>query len=478
MSLRRKMALNLLKLSDVAIMVTCFLLTSALLVRESGNLTLSQFLSMRIKVGNFIIFCALVLGWHIVLSSFGLYDSRRMSGRKADVIDIFRATVVGTMALAAVAFVLHIRMLSPSFVVVFWGIVTLTLVTQRLLQRLVLERIRLKGRNLRNMLVVGTNPRALAFTRRIQARPELGYRIVGFADDDWNGLTEFNASGYSIVSTFAQLPNFLRSNVIDEVVIALPIRSFHSSATTIAAVCEQQGITTRLLSNIFDLRVAHTRGEEFGDASLITNYTGAVEGWSVLMKRALDILGSASLLILLLPVMGLVALLIKLSSPGSAVFTQRRLGYQKREFNIYKFRTMVQDAESQMKDLEHLNEVSGPVFKMRNDPRVTPIGRFLRKTSLDELPQLFNVLKGDMSLVGPRPLPVRDYGGFEQDWQRRRFSVRPGLTCLWQINGRSSIPFEKWMQLDLQYIDKWSFWLDLQILIKTIPVVLKGSGAM
>jgi lipopolysaccharide/colanic/teichoic acid biosynthesis glycosyltransferase len=172
-----------------------------------------------------------------------------------------------------------------------------------------------------------------------------------------------------------------------------------------------------------------------------------------------------------------IAAAIKLSSPGPALFAQNRLGYNKRVFTIYKFRTMVEDAEKQMKEIEHLNEVSGPVFKMKHDPRVTSIGRLLRKSSLDELPQLFNVIKGDMSLVGPRPLPVRDYQGFSQDWQRRRFSIRPGLTCLWQINGRSSIPFDKWMQLDLQYIDKWSLWLDVEILIRTIPAVLKGAGA-
>jgi lipopolysaccharide/colanic/teichoic acid biosynthesis glycosyltransferase len=147
-------------------------------------------------------------------------------------------------------------------------------------------------------------------------------------------------------------------------------------------------------------------------------------------------------------------------------------------FNVYKFRTMVVDAEKRMGEIEHLNEVSGPVFKIKNDPRITPIGRVLRKTSMDELPQLFNVLAGQMSLVGPRPLPMRDYEGFNEDWQRRRFSVKPGITCLWQIQGRSSISFEKWMELDLQYIDKWSLWLDFQILLQTIPAVLKGSGAV
>jgi lipopolysaccharide/colanic/teichoic acid biosynthesis glycosyltransferase len=173
----------------------------------------------------------------------------------------------------------------------------------------------------------------------------------------------------------------------------------------------------------------------------------------------------------------MIAVIIKITDPGPVFFKQSRIGLGKRRFQMYKFRTMVADAEQQLRNLEHLNEASGPVFKLRNDPRITPFGRLLRKTSLDELPQLINVLRGEMSLVGPRPLPVRDYEGFNEDWQRRRFSVRPGLTCLWQIAGRSSIPFEKWMQLDLQYIDRWSFWLDLQILMRTIPAVIRGLGA-
>ena len=201
------------------------------------------------------------------------------------------------------------------------------------------------------------------------------------------------------------------------------------------------------------------------------------EGWPVLIKRILDITVSVILLAICAPLLILTAILIKLTSPGPVLFMQNRLGFNKRRFKICKFRTMVADAEQKISQIEHLNEASGPVFKIKNDPRITALGKFLRKTSIDELPQLFNVLKGDMSLVGPRPLPVRDYEGFDQDWQRRRFSVRPGITCLWQIKGRSSIPFEKWMQLDLQYIDGWSLWLDFEILLKTIPAVLKGSGA-
>lgn len=195
------------------------------------------------------------------------------------------------------------------------------------------------------------------------------------------------------------------------------------------------------------------------------------------MKRGMDIAISIVLLLLLAPLLVGVALAIKLTSPGPVFFRQERIGLNKRRFRICKFRTMVPNAEKMMAKLEDKNEVSGPVFKIKNDPRITPIGRFLRKSSIDELPQLFNVLKGDMSMVGPRPMAVRDYDGFNEDWQRRRFSVKPGITCLWQVNGRSSIPFDQWMLLDLQYMDEWSLWLDLKIMAKTVPAVFRGAGA-
>jgi exopolysaccharide biosynthesis polyprenyl glycosylphosphotransferase len=196
-----------------------------------------------------------------------------------------------------------------------------------------------------------------------------------------------------------------------------------------------------------------------------------------LVKRLIDILGAYVLLACLAPLFLVAAIAIKLTSPGPVFFIQERVGRGKRRFRLYKFRTMVADAEQKQADLEALNEAGGPVFKIKDDPRITPVGHILRKLSIDELPQLWNVLRGDMSLVGPRPLPVRDYNGFSEDWHRRRFSVRPGITCLWQINGRSSVPFEKWMELDMRYIDEWSLWLDLKILLKTVPAVLRGSGA-
>ena len=195
-------------------------------------------------------------------------------------------------------------------------------------------------------------------------------------------------------------------------------------------------------------------------------------------KRAMDVIGASLLLLILSPVFLVAALLIKLTSPGPVFFRQERMGYNKRIFRMYKFRTMVDGADRMIRELESQNEVPGPVFKMRNDPRVTRVGRWLRRLSIDELPQLINVLKGDMSLVGPRPLPLRDVSRFDENWVRRRFSVKPGITCWWQVSGRSEIPFDRWMKLDLEYIDNWSLTLDLKILFRTLPAVVKATGAM
>lgn len=264
---------------------------------------------------------------------------------------------------------------------------------------------------------------------------------------------------------------------MDEVVIGLPIRSYYEQSSSIAAVCELHGIVVRFLPGIFNLKLARSRAEDFEGDSLITLSTGPMRGWPFILKRVIDFTLTLLLLILFCPLLLVLAILIKFTSEGPIFFLQDRLGLNKRIFRIRKFRTMVADAERRQAALEHLNEQDGPAFKMAHDPRITPLGRILRKTSMDELPQLFNVLRGDMSLVGPRPLPVRDYQGFDQDWHRRRFSVRPGITCLWQISGRNSIGFDKWMELDMRYIDEWSLWLDLRILAGTIPAVLRGSGA-
>jgi exopolysaccharide biosynthesis polyprenyl glycosylphosphotransferase len=209
---------------------------------------------------------------------------------------------------------------------------------------------------------------------------------------------------------------------------------------------------------------------------MVSHYTGAIRDWQRIVKRIIDFTASGILIGLFLPIMVIIGILVGATSPGPILFRQVRVGLNKRRFTISKFRTMIANAENNQYKLDSQNEADGPAFKMKNDPRITRIGKFLRKTSLDELPQLFNVLAGNMSLVGPRPLPIRDYAGFTEVWHRRRLSVKPGITCLWQIKGRHEISFHQWMELDMEYIDKWSLGLDFSILFKTIFVIFKKTG--
>ncbi|MGD0512885.1 MAG: sugar transferase [Terriglobales bacterium] len=468
------------KAFDMLILVGSFTLATLPHLARGGPVVFTHFLEMRIKLQNVIVFLGLLWIWYLIFCSLGLYGSKRLVSRRAEALDTMKATTLAALVLGIASYVMHFRMVTPGFLVLFWGFSTFVAVSSRVAIRTYLRRLRVRGQNLRNMLIVGSNQRAIEFARTIESKPELGYRIIGFADDQWAGVEELKNLGRPLLCNLENLGSFLRRSVVDEVAIAIPLRSFHDHASDIAAMCHQQGIIIRVLSDLFNLKSLNPSAEDFEDSHLIAKFGGIEEGWPTVIKRTLDFLLSLTLLILLAPLLLIAAILIKLTSPGPVFFAQKRVGLNKRIFTIFKFRTMVVNAEQKLHELEHLNEVSGPVFKIKNDPRLTPVGRFLRKTSIDELPQLFNVLSGDMSLVGPRPLQIRDYELFTdagEDWQRCRFSVRPGITCLWQVNGRSSLPFHQWMELDLQYVRNWSLWLDLQILARTIPAVLRGSGA-
>jgi exopolysaccharide biosynthesis polyprenyl glycosylphosphotransferase len=474
---KHRVPLTLLKLADLLFEVQAFALATVLIVHAQNKISLATFLSMRTKISNVLIFLLTLLAYHLIFRMLGLYRSRRLSTKRAEVADMLKASTLSIACLAAVGWVFSLRMVTMPFLLIFWAVNTISLCSFRVALRVVLAHIRIHDRNLRYLLIVGTNARAIAFARKIIESPERGYRLLGFVDDDWSGMAEFRNSGFQVVCSYAGFAEFLRQNVVDEAVIYMPFDLFYRHWSAVASLCEHNGITVRLNSDTFGLNKAHWLAEEFDGSHYIATYTGTGEGWPLAVKRTLDVAISLALLLLFGPLLIGVAAAIKMTSPGPVLFLQERIGLNKRRFKIYKFRTMVPNAEQLMPSLESKNEVSGPVFKIRNDPRITPIGRFLRRNSIDELPQLFNVLKGDMSLVGPRPLPVRDYEGFNEDWQRRRFSVRPGITCLWQVNGRSGISFDQWMLLDLQYMDEWSLWLDLKILARTVPAVVRGSGA-
>jgi exopolysaccharide biosynthesis polyprenyl glycosylphosphotransferase len=474
---RQRLPIRLLQLFDLALVVFAFGLGTFFVVKEQQESSLGEFLSMRTRISNFGIFVLALLICHLIFRIFGLYRSMRLSSRRAELVDILRSTTVCTVCFMVLAWVCSIRMMTVPFLVIFWLSSTLLLAAGRMIIRSVATRVRIHGKDLRYMLILGTNPRAVEFAHRISARVDRGYRFLGFVDDDWPGFPNLTGTGFEVVSDYSGLAEYLRRNVVDEVAIYLPFGSFYRHSSEVARLCEQHGITMRFNSDIFGSKTARWRAEEFDGDQYVATYTLHNELWPYAIKRMLDVTVAVLALLLFSPILVVAAVAIKLSSPGSVFFLQERIGINKRRFKIYKFRTMVPHAEQLMSSIEKNNEATGPVFKMRNDPRITPIGKLLRKSSVDELPQLFNVLKGDMSLVGPRPLPVRDFEGFNEDWQRRRFSVKPGITCLWQVNGRSGISFDQWMLLDLKYMDEWSLWLDLKILAKTVPAVIKGEGA-
>jgi exopolysaccharide biosynthesis polyprenyl glycosylphosphotransferase len=476
---KRSFGMGLLKVFYPALMAMCFCLVTALLISSlPGSVhSFESFMSMRVKVENILVIVSVLLMWHVAFSMFGFYESTRMTSPILLAFDAAKATTFSAIALAGFGKVFQIKMLTPTFDLTFWLLTTAVILLARIFVRYFLRRVRTHGRNLRNVLILGTNSRAIEFARKIESKPELGYRVLGFVDDEWEGAEGFLDSGYPLSCTLSSLTEFLRNNVVDEVAIYLPLRSFYEQASQVAALCEQHGIIVRFTSEIFNLKISRSRAVDIDGIAHITSHSGSSDSAALMVKRAIDVVVSTILLFLLAPLMLAVAVLIKFDSAGPVFFRQERIGLNKRRFRIFKFRTMVVNAEKMMVELQAMNEVSGPVFKMKSDPRCTRIGTFLRRTSIDELPQLLNVVIGNMSLVGPRPLPVRDYEGFSEDWQRRRFSIRPGITCLWQVRGRSDIPFDKWMELDLQYMDEWSLWLDLKILARTVPAVLKGSGA-
>jgi exopolysaccharide biosynthesis polyprenyl glycosylphosphotransferase len=474
---KRNLYLGVLKALNLGILVVALAIASVLNVygREEG-ISVVSFFSIRVRLINILVFGLILLIWHGIFSICGQYRSQRLLRRRSMFAGAIKAVTLCSLFLGMLAVALQIQMITPAVLLLFWLLASLLVSGMRLITQVCLEILRKHDRNLRYILILGTNRRAMAFARRLHAKPELGYRVLGFVDQGWHHADGLEA-GYPLCCTFSGLSEYLRRNVVDEVASFLPLRSFHEQCSRIADLCEQHGIFMRFDSEIFDLKIARPETDELDGNLHIIAHSSLRDSWPTLVKRLVDVSVSFGLLLILAPVLAFIAVIVKLSSKGPVFFRQERVGLNKRRLFMYKFRTMVQNAESLLPQLEALNEATGPVFKIRNDPRITPVGRLLRRTSLDELPQLLNVLRGDMSLVGPRPLPLRDYEGFTEDWQRRRFSVRPGITCLWQVNGRSNIGFDQWMELDLKYLDEWSIWLDMKILAQTIPAVMKGSGA-
>jgi exopolysaccharide biosynthesis polyprenyl glycosylphosphotransferase len=477
--LRRQILLFAYKAFDLMVVFFSFIIAA-----ESERFLFTDFTDFSeifhlkiITPHQFVFFIGYAFFWHLIFLFSKLYTSKRLTSRFHEIFDVVKAITIGTLILFMVLLLYNRQIATSKTIITFWLSASGIMIVSRIIMRYILAYIRLRNRNIRFLVIVGTNARAIKLANRLKSDKKRGYAILGFVDDDWEKITNVETTGIQVVSNLKNFTAFVRDNVVDEVLLCLPLRTFYAQALEILTVCEEQGVKIRLLPMFLDSKLAKARIEKFDGEFMITLSTNEMAGWTVTVKRILDITASLLGLFILLPVFIIVGCAIKLTSPGPVFFIQDRIGLNKRRFKLFKFRTMILEAEQLLPKLENFNEVTGPVFKIKNDPRITTVGKFLRKTSCDELPQLINVLKGDMSLVGPRPLPVRDFERFDQDWHRRRFSVKPGMTCLWQVLGRSSIQFDQWMALDMKYIDQWSLQLDFLILVKTIPAVFKGKGA-
>ena len=411
-----------------------------------------------------------------LLSYFGAYRGPNRTTFGGYTWSIFKTIFITVSVLLLFLSFLKIEYVSSVVLVIFAFLELVALIIIRAWAVYTFKEQVRHGKNKLRVLVVGTRSRAQELVKALQHQIVWGVQVVGFIDPDPSYLG-MEILGVPVIGTVANMHECLKNNVFDEVIIAIP-RSLLDDAEPIVMACEEEGVRLRFMADIFNVQVARISLTQMQGIPLLTMEPVAQDPQQLLAKRVFDLALTIVSIPFLIPMFLLVALAIKLDSPGPVFFVQQRVGLRKRLFPMLKFRSMYLDAEDKLDALEHLNEADGPIFKIQNDPRITRVGRFIRKTSLDEFPQLINVLRGEMSLVGPRPMSQRDVAQFDRGIQRKRFSVQPGLTCIWQISGRSDLPFEKWLELDLEYINNWSFWLDIKILFKTIPAVLKSKGAV
>ncbi|MBU0691068.1 sugar transferase [bacterium] len=386
-----------------------------------------------------------------------------------------RTVVIGTVMLFAVTYVIRFDMPPRSTIALFVLLNIFLLCVNRVFIRNLKEFLRREGGYTKKALIIGAGDKAKRFLEQASEHGDWAFDVVGFIDFDKARIGK-KILGSEIIGTPDDLLDILHRFPVQEVVFAVSTSKI-SDCTDMLALCEQEGVRAVILSDFFSSLVAHVQTEIQYDQPVLIYSSVRHKEWQLLVKRLFDLLFSGIMLLLLTPLLIVIAILIKLHDGGPVFYRWKVVGQNKENFTGYKFRTMVVDADKKKEELMAMNEMAGVAFKMKHDPRITPVGRLLRKFSLDELPQLWSVFKGDMSIVGPRPPLESELPKFDS-WHRRKLSVKPGLTCLWQISGRSTITdFDEWIRLDLAYIDNWTLWLDFKILAKTIPAVLLGRGA-
>ncbi len=387
---------------------------------------------------------------------------------------ITNSTAKVTVLMLAITFVFRPRYYSRAMLIEVGLLTILLLALVRGAEGLAIAYLRRRGVGIKRVVIVGAGEIGRTVMRTIVARPDLGYRVVGFVDDNpEKGYTDIGR--FKALGPLDNLPTILDEERPDEVIITLPWM-YHRKIMGIVRECERRRVRPRIVPDLFQMSLTQVNVEDLGGVPLIGVRSVAISKGALLVKRLIDVTVAAVGLVLCAPLFLLIALAIRLDSPGPIIFRQTRVGLRGRHFEMYKFRSMHVGAEEQQDMLADLNEADGPIFKIRDDPRLTRVGRILRRLSLDELPQLVNVLRGEMSLVGPRP-PIPAEVEKYQEWHKKRLEAPPGMTGLWQVSGRSRLSFDEMVLLDIYYIENWSLWLDFKILMRTIPKVLLGEGA-
>ncbi|MFT5467078.1 MAG: exopolysaccharide biosynthesis polyprenyl glycosylphosphotransferase [Verrucomicrobiales bacterium] len=412
--------------------------------------------------------------WLILFYNNGLYGPKRRATLFLIAWPLAKSVAIGIIALAFGAFMLKIVDLSRSVVLIFSGLSFLGLLGARLGARWLLQILRRRGMNYRVIMIVGVGDRAREFVSILGEHRGWGIRIHGLINPDPADSRE-EVDGIPVIGRLTDVRRILDDEVVDEVCV-FDLTGHSEELHQLISDCEEVGVETTIQFDPLHRGTARPVVYEWFGFQLLTYSRLPVRDLELVLKRVFDWLGALALVVLFSPVLAIIALTIKLSSKGAVIFTQTRVGRNGRQFTMYKFRSMAVDAESRREQLLDENEIDPRLTKVRKDPRVTRIGRILRRTSLDELPQLFNILKGEMSLVGPRPPQTKEFAEYRRA-ERRRLSMPPGLTGLWQVSGRSNLSFEESMELDLGYIDNWSLWLDFKILCKTGLAVVRGTGA-
>jgi exopolysaccharide biosynthesis polyprenyl glycosylphosphotransferase len=430
---------------------------------------------IRVTADEITVIIGFSLLWVIIFNMLGAYSYQRFTSLWKELTNVVKTTFIGVCVFFAAHFFLRFGQIPRTYILAFTFVNLLFLALEKTALFYLAKELRKRGINRKRVLIIGNGDKAREFIDVVKKNIEWGLDIVGIVKAAADSLT-CSSSGVKILGTYEDIEPLLHDNIIDEIIVCLPIDQFGQIRKVIEC-CEREGVQMRIYSDFFCRLVKKVRVDQPYGMNIISLMATTDDELKLYIKRLLDIWVSGVMLIVLSPLFLILTLLIKATSKGPILYQWNVVGLNKKPFKSWKFRTMVLNADQMKTELLDRNEMAGPVFKIKNDPRVTKIGKVMRRFSLDELPQLCSVFKGDMSLVGPRPAGPHELARYDS-WHRRKLSVKPGITCLWQVQGRNKISdFDDWVRLDLEYIENWSLGLDLEILLRTALVVLKGTGS-